>query len=127
MVGQQLVKLLIDLGAKIYIASMDHKSLVNKKVVKFYQTDLMYLDNCLNVTKNKDIVFNLLGVTGSPKTNIEKPGSFMMSNLYCAVNILYASQKNKVQRYLYTSTYGVYGPNYKMKEENGSWIGFTES
>ena len=118
MVGQQLVQLLIDLGAQVYVASMDHKSLVNKKVIKFYQKDLMHLDNCLNVTKNKDIVFNLLGVTGSPQTNIEKPGSFMMSNLYCAINILYASQKNNVQRYLYTSTYGVYGPSAKMRENN---------
>ena len=32
-----------------------------------------------------------------------------MSNLYCAVNLLYAAQLNKVKRYLYTSTYGVYG------------------
>ena len=39
-----------------------------------------------------------------------------MSNLYCAVNLLYASQKNKVKRYLYTSTYGVYGESALMKE-----------
>ena len=30
----------------------------------------------------------------------------------------YASQKNNVKRYLYTSTYGVYGKSLKMKEEN---------
>ena len=39
-----------------------------------------------------------------------------MSNLYCAVNLLYAAQLNKVKRYLYTSTYGVYGENSSMKE-----------
>ena len=118
MVGQQLVSLLLDLGAKVYVSSMDHKSLVNKRVEKFYKCNLLHLNNCLKITKNKQIVFNLLGVTGSPKTNIEKPASFMMSNLYCAINLLYASEINKVQRYLYTSTYGVYGPQNIMKEEN---------
>ena len=63
-------------------------------------------------------MINLLGVTGSPKINYTNPGSFMMSNLYCAVNLLYASQINKVKRYLYTSTYGVYGKKLKMKEDN---------
>ena len=57
-------------------------------------------------------------MTGSPKINYTNPGSFMMSNLYCAVNLLYASQINKVKRYLYTSTYGVYGKKLKMKEDN---------
>jgi len=118
MVGQQLVPKLIELGAKVYIASLDHPSLASKKIIRFYREDLMQLNNCIKVTKNKDIVFNLLGVTGSPKTNAEKPGSFMMSNLYCAINLLYAAQKNSVERYLYTSTYGVYGSTHKMKEDN---------
>ena len=92
--------------------------LLIKKVIKFYKKDLIDLSNCLKITKNIDIVFNLLGVTGSPKINSEKPASFMMSNLYCAINLLYAAQKNSVDRYLYTSTYGVYGTTHKMKENN---------
>lgn len=118
MVGQQLVPKLINMGANVFVASLDDKSLVSKNVKKFYRLDLLNLSNCFEVTKNKDIVFNLLGVTGSPKINKENPGSFMMSNLYCAVNLLYAAQKNLVKRYLYTSTYGVYGPQKKMIESN---------
>ncbi len=123
LVGQQLVPLLIKEGAKVYVASMDHKSLVPKNVTKFYKYDLMFLDNCIKATKNKDIVFNLLGVTGSPKTNIERPASFMMSNLYCAVNMLMAAKISNVKRYLYTSTYGVYSPSPIMKE-NSVWKTF---
>ncbi|MDB3943897.1 NAD(P)-dependent oxidoreductase [Candidatus Pelagibacter sp.] len=119
MVGIPLSKKLYDLGANIYIASLDKMKSDQKKIVrKFYKLDLINVENCLKVTKNKDIVFNLLGVTGSPQINYSNPGSFMMSNLYCAVNLLYASQKNNVKRYLYTSTYGVYGKSLKMKEEN---------
>ncbi len=117
MVGQMLVPKLIELGANVYISSLDHKSLCPKGIKGFYSKDLIYLENCIKVTKNKDIVFNLLGSTGSPKINITKPASFMMSNLYCAINMLMASQINKVKNYLYTSTYGVYGKKGKMSED----------
>ena len=117
LVGQQLIPLLLKEGAIVSIASMDSKVLVPKGVKKFYQLNLMHLNNCIKATENKDIVFNLLGVTGTPKTNLERPASFMMSNLYCAVNMLMASQISKVKRYLYTSTYGVYSPAPIMKED----------
>ena len=123
LVGQQLVPKLINLGGKVFVASLDDKSLVNKKVEDFYNYDLMNLDNCIKITKDKDIVFNLLGVTGSPKTNIEKPASFMMSNIYCAINLLMAAQISKVKKYLYTSTYGVYG-HAQIMRENDVWKTF---
>ena len=119
MVGLPLTKKLKMMGAKVYVASLDRISSEQKKILnKFYKIDLINIQNCIKVTKNKDYVINLLGVTGSPKINYTNPGSFMMSNLYCAVNLLYASQKNGVKRYLYTSTYGVYGKKLAMKEEN---------
>ena len=119
MVGLPLTKMLKKLGANVFVASLDSISKEQSKIIKkFYKLDLINVQNCIKVTKNKDYVINLLGVTGSPKINYTNPGSFMMSNLYCAVNLLYASQINKVKRYLYTSTYGVYGKKLKMKEEN---------
>jgi len=118
LVGQQLVPKLINFGAKVFVASLDDKSLVNHKIENFYNLNLMNLDNCIKITKDKEIVFNLLGVTGSPKINIEKPASFMMSNIYCAINLLMAAQISKVKKYLYTSTYGVYAHNTIMKEDD---------
>jgi len=118
MVGQQLVPKLLKLKANVTIASLDDSKLNKYNNVDFYQKDLININNCLEITKDKDIVFNLLGVTGSPKINNTNPGSFMMSNLYCAVNLLYASQKNNVRRYMYTSTYGVYGESSIMKEDS---------
>ena len=118
LVGQQLVPKLINLGGKVFVASLDDKSLVSDKIEDFYNLDLMNLDNCIKVTNDKKIVFNLLGVTGSPKINVEKPASFMMSNIYCAINLLVAAQISKVKKYLYTSTYGVYGHSPIMKEDD---------
>ena len=118
LVGQQLVPKLINLGGKVFVASLDDKSLIKDKIEEFYNLDLMNLNNCIKITKDKEIVFNLLGVTGSPKINIEKPASFMMSNIYCAINLLMAAQISKVKRYLYTSTYGVYSHSPIMKEDD---------
>ncbi len=118
MVGQMLVPKLINYGAKVIVSSMDSKNLCPKGVKKFYKLDLMHLENCIKVTKGVDIVFNLLGVTGSPKINNERPGTFMMSNLYCATNLLMGAQRSKVKHYLYTSTYGVYGPSNLMREKD---------
>ena len=118
MVGQMLVPKLIKKGAIVDIASLDNKSLLPKKVRKFHKVDLLNLNNCKKVTKNIDIVFNLLGVTGSPKINNSRPASFMMSNLYCAVNLLVGAQQSGVKNYLYTSTYGVYAPSKIMKEDD---------
>ena len=70
-----------------------------------------------------NIVFNLLGVTGSPKINIQYPASFFMANLNCALNLLEASKINKVKKYLYTSTYGVYAPA-SILRENTVWKTF---
>ena len=118
LIGQQLVPKLINLGGKVFVASLDDKSLVNDKIENFYSLDLMNLDNCIKITKDMEIIFNLLGVTGTPKIGIEKPASFMMSNIYCAINLLMAAQISKVKKYLYTSTYGVYGHDSVMKENN---------
>ena len=118
LVGQQLVRLLLKLNAKVYVASRDKKSLVNKKIIKFYHIDLTILKNCIKVTKKMDVVFNLLGITGSPKINNENPGSFMMGNLNLSLPLLEASRINNVKRYLLTSTYGVYGPCKVMNEDD---------
>lgn len=118
LVGQPLVDKLIKLGGIVYVASLDNKSLVNKNVKNFFKLNLTDLKNCIKVTRGMDIVFNLLGVTGSPKTNIEFPASFFMSNIYCAINLLEASRINKVKKYLYTSSYGVYAPSPLSKEDS---------
>ena len=64
MVGVPLTKKLKQLGAKIFIASLDNISKEQKKIIKkFYKIDLINVQNCIKVTKNKDFVINLLGVT----------------------------------------------------------------
>lgn len=123
LVGQQLVKKLIEYDAKVIVASLDKKELVNPKVKKFYRVDLNNPENCKLVTKKVDIVFNVLGATGSPMVNNKYPGTFMVSNLLSNLNLLIAAKNSKVKNYLYTSTYGVYAPK-KIMRENEVWKTF---
>ena len=112
--SQMLVPKLIELGLMYIFLHLITNHYV-KGTKGFYSKDLLYLENCLKVTKNMDIVFNLLG--SEKQINQTRPASFMMSNLYCAINMLMASQINNVKNYLYTSTYGVYGKKGKMRED----------
>ena len=97
---------------------MDNKQLVNHKVKKFFRLNLNSSENCKKVINGMDIVFNVLGATGSPMVNKKYPGTFMVSNLLSNLNLLIAAKNARVKNYLYTSTYGVYAPKKIMKEED---------
>ena len=56
--------------------------------IEFKKLDLRDFNNCLKVTKNKDIVFNLAGVKGSPKMTKEKQAGFFVPTLTFSVNIM---------------------------------------
>ena len=102
LVGQPLTRLLLERGANVFVASLDNKSLVNKRVSRFYDLDLRVLKNCITVSKGKDIVFSLLGVTGSPAVNNSRPATFMNTNMLLAFNMLEGARIAGVKEYLYT-------------------------
>jgi len=117
MIGQPLCQRLIDLGAKVTIASLDG----NERAIEgaeFKKTDLRSLDNCLEVTKGMDIVFHLAGVKGSPKMTAEKPASFFVPTLQFSLNMMEASRRNNVGSYLFTSSIGVYQPSDVFYEDS---------
>ncbi len=120
MVGQQLTNLLIENGAQVSIASLDKNKSLDKNIKEFHYVDLSVLQNCYEVSKNKNIVISLLGSTGSPAINFSKPATFMNANLLTAMNMLEGARKAGVEEFLYTSTYGVYSPKSDMSE-NSMW------
>ena len=64
LIGMQLCDKLIKLGANVTVASLDdYKS----KKLKFVKADLRSFENCLQLTKNKNIVFNLEVLKGHLK------------------------------------------------------------
>lgn len=109
LIGRPLVEMLIDVGAKVRIASLDDASRAHPDA-EFRQVDLTQFDNCMDVCKGMDMVFHLAGIKGSPKMTREKPASFFVPTILFNTNMMEAARREGVQRYLFTSTVGVYGP-----------------
>ena len=120
LIGQQLTRQLIDLGAEVSVCSLDREELAPKGIKEYFKLDMTVKENCKKVCKNKNIVFSLLGATGSPATNSNQPATFMMGNLLTALNMLEGARLANVDEFLYTSTYGVYSNKGQMVE-NKVW------
>lgn len=124
MIGNALTRKLLALGANITIASLEKKSYVKtlfKNSVKFIQTDLTDFDNCLKVTKKKDLVFNLLGIKGSVGIGESKVASFLIPMLRFQTNLMDASFKNGVSGFLFISSICAYPQSSKPKKEETVW------
>lgn len=106
MIGRQLVKKLCDFESNVLSASMDDLNLDDR--AKYIKSDLTKIENCLKVTKDKDIVFHVAGIKGSIEVTKSKPASFMVPMLMFNTNILEASRINKVENLVFTSSIGAY-------------------
>lgn len=117
LIGKPLVDMLLEEGANVRIASLDDKTRANPKA-EFCQVDLTKMDNCYDVCKDMDYVFQLAGIKGSPKMTKEKPASFFVPTILFNTNMMEAARKQKVDRYLFTSTIGVYSPAEVFHEDD---------
>ena len=117
LIGTQLVNKLVKLKSRVIVASLD-RNIELPKGVEFIRSDLRFFENCLKLTKKIDYVFHLAGIKGSPEMAKKKPYQFMTPMLMFNANMLEASRINKVKRFLYTSSIGVYNPKKIMKEDD---------
>lgn len=122
MVGQPLCELLLRAGARVTIASLDSPERAPAGV-EFKKLDLRSFDNCLEVVQDQSIVFHLAGVKGSPKMTAERPASFFVPTLQFSINMLEAARRSAVERYLVTSSIGVYEPA-DVFDEDDVWSTF---
>ena len=122
LIGMPLAQMLIDLGAKISIVSLDKKPKLNGKF-KFLKKDLRELKNCIKICKNQEIVFHLAGVKGSPLMTMKKPASFLVPTVTFTFNMMEAARRSGVERFLLTSSIGVYAKS-KIFNEDSVWKTF---
>ena len=106
LIGRQLVSKLCDLSSNVISVSMD--DLVLDSRAKYVKSDLTLLSNCLEVTKGMDIVLHVAGIKGSIDVTKSKPASFMVPMLMFNTNILEASNFNKIEHLVFTSSIGAY-------------------
>lgn len=109
LIGRPLVELLLKEGAYVRIASLDDLSSAPAKT-EFWQVDLTSLDNCLDVCKDMEYVFNLLCIKGSPEIANAEPEKFYVPHLMFNTNLMEAARRCKTKGFLFTSTLGVYAP-----------------
>jgi len=117
LIGRPLVDLLIQRGAKVTVVSLDFpKNLPSN--IDFRRVDLREFSHCLDICKGKDIVFQLAGVKGSPAMTKFKPASFFVPTMQFSINMMEAARQCDVERYLFTSSVGVYSPADEFFEDD---------
>jgi GDP-L-fucose synthase len=109
LIGRPLVEMLVAQGAKVTVVSLDDPSRAPKGVT-FTQADLREFSNCLEICKDQEIVFQLAGVKGSPAMTAKRPASFFVPTITFSINMMEAARRAGVERYLFTSSVGVYEP-----------------
>jgi GDP-L-fucose synthase len=122
LIGIPLVEMLIERGARVRIASLDDPSRAHPHA-EFKQIDLMNIENCKEVCDGMDYVFHLAGIKGSPAMTARKPASFFVPTITFNTNMMEAARRCDVERYLFTSTIGVYSPA-EIFHEDDVWKTF---
>ena len=119
MIGRSLIDELVRRGAnKIYVASLDDNVTDLPKEAMHIKIDLTDFAKCLTLTDGINYVFHLAGIKGSPKMCKEQPASFMVPTIMFNTNMIEAARRNNVERFVYTSSVGVYSPAPLLKEDD---------
>lgn len=122
LIGIPLVKMLIELRAKVRIVSLDDSSLAHPEA-EFIRGDLTNWDFCKKVVKGMDYVFNLAGTKGAVSTGITRAASFFVPHLIFNTFLMEAARLGEIDKYLFTSTIGIYPPALGPKKEDIAWEG----
>ena len=117
LIGRPLVEMLQAAGAKVRIAALDNPSLAPAGV-EFKRVDLREFSQCMAVAEGCEIVFQLAGVKGSPAMTATRPASFFVPTITFNTNMMEAARRQGVQRYLFTSSIGVYAPSEVFFEDD---------
>lgn len=121
MIGVEVVKMLLAKGANVRVASLDDPSRIGSEV-EFMRGNLMELDFCNKIVKGMDHVFHVAGIKGAVSIGHSKSASFFVTNILMNTNMMEASYHAGVERYLFTSSIGVYSP-VEIFYEDKAWDG----
>ena len=127
-IGSQLVPKLIQKGNDVTVVSMDSPNYAKQVLgnnVRFIQSDLTDLNNCLKITKRQDQVYNLVGIKGSIGIGETKVASYFVQMLRFQTNLMDAAFKNEVERYMFVSSVCIY-PQGDIHMEDNAWNGMPK-
>lgn len=109
LIGRPLVEMLLEQGAKVSVVSLDDPSRAPRGCA-FVKADLRDFNACMDVCKDKEIIFQLAGVKGSPAMTAKRPASFFVPTMQFSINMMEAARRQGAERFMFTSSVGVYSP-----------------
>jgi GDP-L-fucose synthase len=121
LIGQPLVQKLLERGAQVRVASLDDPSRVHPEA-EFMSGNLMDWEFSKKITAGRDYVFHLAGIKGSVSLGKTRAASFFVPHLLMNTLTMEAAYRAGVERYMYTSTVGVY-PEADVFREDDAWKG----
>ncbi len=121
MIGAEVVRMLLDRGASVRVASLDDPSRAGRDV-EFLRGNLMEWEFCKKAVAGMDHVFHLAGIKGSVGIGSTKAASFLVPHLLMNTLVMEAARQAGVERYLFTSSIAVYHP-VDLFVEDRAWDG----
>ncbi len=121
LIGMPLVKLLLERGARVRVASLDEPSRLAPEV-EFLRGNLMDWEFCKRAVEGMDYVFHLAGIKGSVSIGHSNAASFLVPHLLMNTFVMEASRVHGVERFLFTSSNAVYAPA-RIFVEDKAWDG----
>lgn len=113
-IGSHLAKYLYSQGHFVRIADIKFDDYIQEKhYTEQLQLDLRKLENCLKATEGADKVYNLAANMGGIGFITSVFADVMHDNVLINTYMLEASVRNKVKRFLFSSSACIY-PNYKQ-------------
>jgi nucleoside-diphosphate-sugar epimerase len=117
-IGSHLSRELLKKGNFVRIADIKFDDYIKEPYCSEKVTaDLRVWENCLKVTKDIDLVYNLAANMGGIGFITEVGAEVMHDNILINTFMLEAARQNKVKRYLYTSSACIY-PTYRQTDSN---------
>lgn len=117
-IGSHLAGELFEKGCFVRIADVESSSYVLKEhSSEKLKLDLRVFESCLSATKGIDVVYNLAANMGGIGFITKVGAEIMYDNVLINANMLEASRRNKVKRYLFSSSACIY-PTYRQKDPN---------
>ena len=128
-IGSNLCEAILNLGYRVHC--LDDLSTGKRENVEmfldhpnytFFKGDIKDLDTCMKATEGVDYVLHQ-AAWGSVPRSIEMPLFYAQNNIMGTMNMLEASRKNGIKRFVYASSSSVYGdepvlPKHEGKEGN---------
>jgi len=116
MIGREVCRQLVDLGAEVRSVSLDRTPKNPVEGVEYWQVDLCDTRDAQEVVGCSNMVFHVAGMKGGGELTRNRPASFFVPLLQMNTNVLRCAFELRT-RCVYVSSIGAYGG------DDGSWGG----